>query len=79
MEKLEFNKAFGQFLKEKRIERGWSQVDLASELGNNFQNISRIERGELTPTIFWIQKLAKSFDCKPSELLDEFEKKILNK
>lgn len=73
MDKLEFNKAFGTFLKEKRITKGWSQIDLASELGNNPQNISRIERGELTPTIFWMQKLADAFDCKTSQLISEFE------
>ena len=76
MEKLEFNKAFGLFLKNKRCLKGWSQIDLASLLGNNSQNISRIERGELTPTIFWFQKLAKAFDCCPSEFLKDFEDSI---
>lgn len=76
MEKLEFNKAFGAFLKSKRCAKGWSQTDLASELGNNSQNISRIERGELTPTIYWLQKLAKAFDCCASQLLKDFEDSI---
>jgi transcriptional regulator with XRE-family HTH domain len=74
MDKLEFNLAFGRFLKSKRIKKNWSQLDLASILGNNPQNISRIERGELTPTIFWLIKLSSAFECKPSELLSEFEK-----
>ncbi len=73
MEKLDFNRAFGNFLRSKREQKLWSQTDLASELGNNAQNISRIERGELTPTIFWLQKLAKAFDCTASQLLHEFE------
>jgi len=76
MEKLEFNKAFGLFLKNKRCLKGWSQTDLASLLGNNSQNISRIERGELTPTIYWFQKLANAFECCPSEFLKDFEDSI---
>jgi ribosome-binding protein aMBF1 (putative translation factor) len=78
MNKLEFNIAFGKFLKVKRNQKSWSQTDLASELGNNAQNISRIERGELTPTIFWLQKLAKAFDCCASQLLLEFEENVNN-
>lgn len=73
MEKSEFNKAFGKFLRAKREQKCWSQTDLACELGNNAQNISRIERGELTPTIYWLQKLAKAFECSASSLLAEFE------
>ncbi|MBC9813100.1 helix-turn-helix transcriptional regulator [Crocinitomicaceae bacterium CZZ-1] len=76
MEKSEFNRAFGRYLKEKRIKKGWSQTDLASALGNNPQNVSRIERGELTPTIYWMEKLAMAFDCKSSEIMAEFEKNI---
>jgi transcriptional regulator with XRE-family HTH domain len=76
MEKLEFNKAFGLFIKKKRTLKGWSQTDLASLLGNNSQNISRIERGELTPTIFWFQKLANAFDYSASEFLKDFEDSV---
>ncbi len=73
MNKSEYNKTFGVFLKQKRVAKKWSQTDLASHLGNNSQNISRIERGELTPTIFWIEKLATAFGIKTSQLMSEFE------
>ena len=73
MDKSEFNKKFGEFLKMKRIEKNWSQTDLASMMENNYQNISRIERGELTPTIYWVQKLSKVFELSISELFKEFE------
>jgi transcriptional regulator with XRE-family HTH domain len=73
MDKNEFNILFGQFLKNKRIIKGWSQMDLAAILGNNSQNISRIERGELTPTIFWFQKLANAFNSTPSDFMKDFE------
>lgn len=73
MDKLQYNKLFGEYLRNKRISKGWNQNDLASILGNNSQNISRIERGELTPTIYWMEKLATAFECKPSEIMAEFE------
>jgi transcriptional regulator with XRE-family HTH domain len=73
MNKSEFNKTFGLFLKQKRVSKNWSQTDLASIMENNAQNISRIENGNLTPTIFWIEKLAFAFDCKASQLILEFE------
>lgn len=73
MDKSEYTRDFGEFLKQKRTSKNWSQTDLASMLENNPQNISRIERGLLTPTIFWIAKLSLVFECNVSELLSEFE------
>ncbi len=73
MNKSDYNKLFGVFLKYKRESKGWTQTDLASFIGNNSQNISRLERGEITPTIYWLEKLAEAFTCKVSELLAEFE------
>lgn len=68
-----FDKKFGKFVKKKRLEKGWDQPELASRLGNNFQNISRLERGETTPTLFWCYKLAEAFELKLSDLLQEFD------
>lgn len=78
MDKEEYNRLFGQFVQKKRIEQNsWSQSDLASRMGNNFQNISRLERGEINPTLFWFTSLANAFEMKSSELLAEFEEFIL--
>lgn len=73
MDKSDFNQRFGAFLRHKRTVKGWSQSRLASELGNNSQNISRIERGELSPTLFWISKLADAFGDELSVLIKEFD------
>jgi ribosome-binding protein aMBF1 (putative translation factor) len=73
MDKSEFNQRFGAFLRYKRTVKGWSQSRLASEIGNNSQNISRIERGELSPTLFWISKLADAFGDELSSLIKEFD------
>lgn len=62
MEKAEFNTKFGQFVKDKRNERNWSQAELASRMNNNAQNISRLERGEISPTFYWVYELSLVFD-----------------
>lgn len=68
----QFDKKFGQFVKKQRIQRGWSQPDLAEKVGNNFQNISRLERGEISPTLYWCYKLADAFEMDMSDLIKEF-------
>jgi ribosome-binding protein aMBF1 (putative translation factor) len=67
----QFDKQFGSFVKKKREEMGWTQPELASRVENNFQNISRIERGEITPTLFWCYKLAQAFEMELPDLLKE--------
>jgi transcriptional regulator with XRE-family HTH domain len=71
--KEKFNKKFGQFVFKKRTELGMTQSKLASLIGNNAQNISRLERGEVSPTLYWLTLLAKAFEMKLSELIKEFE------
>ena len=48
MEKAEFSLLFGAYIKKLRQENNMTQPELADKLGNNFQNISAIERGEFT-------------------------------
>lgn len=66
-----FDKQFGRYIKKKRIEKGWSQLELASRVENNFQNISRLERGDITPTLFWCYKLSEAFEMELSKMIEE--------
>lgn len=79
MEKSEanrkFDKLFGDYIKKQRVQRGWTQEHLADKIGNNFQNISRMERGEISPTLFWCTKLAAAFEVKLSTFLHGFNTK----
>lgn len=72
----QFDKYFGQYVKKKRIEKGWTQEELADKMDNNFQNISRLERGEITPTLFWCYKLAKVFDMPFEDIVKELNYKL---
>lgn len=73
MDKNQFNKLFGEFIRQKRIAKNWSQSELADKLNNNFQNISRLERGEISSTLYWIDGLAKAFGELLSDIIIEFE------
>ena len=67
----QFDKIFGEYVRKTREARGWSQTELAGRMDNNFQNISRIERGEITPTIFWCYKLAHVFEMDVLRMIEE--------
>lgn len=73
VEKSKFDKKLGVFIRQKRIEKGWSQQLLASKMGNNFQNISRLERGEVSPTLYWINELSEALEMNLSEFVEGFE------
>jgi transcriptional regulator with XRE-family HTH domain len=73
MEKAEFSLLFGAFIKKLRQENKMTQPELADKLGNNFQNISAIERGEFTITIYTAQKIANAFEISLSSLFKGFE------
>ncbi len=73
MDKEKFNKNFGKFIAAKRIELGITQSELAARMANNPQNISRLERGEISPTLFWVYNLSIALEIKLHELLKEFE------
>jgi len=74
--KLEkFKTEFGEHVRKKRLAKGWSQEKLADLMGNNAQNISRLERGRINPSLFWCLHLAKAFDIKFCEFVADFEVK----
>lgn len=61
IEKTE-EQALGLRLKGARVERGWTQEQIAKELGLSVDQVGRIERGEVEPGLRlgarWAQKCA---------------------
>lgn len=55
-------------LKEMRIARGLSQLQLAKLSGVSYGYISELENGKKSPTLDILCKLAKALDCKTEEL-----------
>jgi transcriptional regulator with XRE-family HTH domain len=72
MEKTAFNKALGIYIRKVRLEKGLTQQMIADKMGLDFQYISRIERGLISPTLFWLSELSKALDCKDTEFYNGF-------
>ncbi len=60
----------GQRIKELRIKKGLSQIELAAELNYEKSNMSRLESGRVNPKIATLHNVAKAFGIKLHELLD---------
>jgi transcriptional regulator with XRE-family HTH domain len=57
-----------------RKERQWTQEQLGEKAGLTYKFVGQIERGEVSPTLDSLDKLAKAFGVTAGELLS-FEKK----
>jgi transcriptional regulator with XRE-family HTH domain len=71
MDKAAFNKLFGEFVRKKRLEQKLSQPQLSYKMGLDYQYISRVERGLISPTLFWIYGLAKALDMSMIQFVSE--------
>lgn len=73
------SKSLGKKIRQIREARGLTQSELAErcELSDNF--IGLLERGENSPSIFTLEKLARALNVSPSELfaLDKSSDKAL--
>jgi transcriptional regulator with XRE-family HTH domain len=63
--KLEYQFLFGNAVLRARLKKGWTQKELASQVGTKQANISRIEGGLGNPTLELIQKVCQALDLEP--------------
>jgi transcriptional regulator with XRE-family HTH domain len=71
MNKLEFNKRLGEYVRKKRTSLKLSQPQLADRLGLDYQYISRLERGLISPTVYWVTLLSEAFEMLPQDFFLE--------
>jgi transcriptional regulator with XRE-family HTH domain len=62
--------AFGQTIRNTRMDKGISQEGLAHLAGVERSHMGKIERGEHQPNLGLIFRLARALDCAPGELLN---------
>jgi transcriptional regulator with XRE-family HTH domain len=72
MEKTTFNKVFGEFVREKRIALNLSQAQLSDKMALDYQYISSVERGLVSPTLYWIVGLANAMELPLETFIKEF-------
>jgi transcriptional regulator with XRE-family HTH domain len=58
-------------LKRLRKKRGWSQTQLAEQIGSHLSHINRIETGKYNPSLDVVQKLASTFDVTIDYLVSD--------
>ncbi|EHQ36203.1 helix-turn-helix domain-containing protein [Methanoplanus limicola] len=68
---------FGTLVKELRNQRDLSQEKLAAKTGLDRTFISLIENGKRNPTLLTLLKISGAFGLAPSELMLEFEKRLV--
>jgi putative transcriptional regulator len=68
-------KNFGKHLKYVRTQRGMTGVELAHRLRLDKQSISRIETGNVNPSIYLIQQICDVLDCELKDFFEEFQSK----
>ncbi len=60
-------------LKRLRKKRGWSQTQLAKQIGSHLSHVNRIETGKYNPSLDVVQKLASVFDVSIDYLISDTE------
>lgn len=65
----ELLRTLGERVRSLRVERGWSQEDLAAVCGRHFTYIGRIERGEQNVTLEVLYDVAAALGVSVAELL----------
>lgn len=61
---------FGDNLRKLRLEKGYSQEQLANELGVEVSQISRIERGVINTSIVMLHSISNILDFSVSKFFD---------
>ncbi|MDN4185460.1 MAG: helix-turn-helix transcriptional regulator [Dehalococcoides mccartyi] len=55
-------------LREHRLDKFWSQAELAKQAGIGADTVNRLENGKQNPSFITIRKLAKALEVKPEEI-----------
>jgi DNA-binding XRE family transcriptional regulator len=53
-----------------RLQKGWSQKQLATRVGTSQSYIARVEAGSIDPQVSTLRRLAEALDVQPGMLLD---------
>jgi transcriptional regulator with XRE-family HTH domain len=68
--------AFGAVVRERRLDSGLSQEELASAALVERSHMGKIERGEHLPNLLLVLRLADALAINPGELLDEVARRL---
>lgn len=64
-------KIIGEAIRERRRSRGWSQEELAERLDIHPNYLGEVERGEKSPSLELLVRLAGRLHCRVRDLVAE--------
>ena len=76
MQKKQININFGKKIRYLRENNGYNQYDFAIDCGISEAYYGRIERGEHTPSLELLHKIARTLGITLSDLVEDVEKLI---
>jgi transcriptional regulator with XRE-family HTH domain len=78
-QRKDIGRAFGQVLKELRLEAGLTQEELGFEAGVDRVYVSLLERGQRSPSLAVTFDLAKALGTTATDLVFQSEQRIASK
>ncbi len=63
-------KAFGNHVKELRLRKNLTQVDVSSRMNKDQQSLQRVESGNVSPSLYYLFELAEGLNIEPKELFN---------
>jgi len=63
-------KQFGEHVKNIRIAKGLTQIEVSSKMGKDQQSLQRVESGNVSPSLYYLFQLACGLQVDIKELLD---------
>ncbi len=64
---------FASVLRQLRVERGWSQEQLAERAELNRSYLGQVERGRAIPSLITLNKLATALEIRLSSIISRCE------
>ena len=62
---------FGKAIRQRRLNKGWSQMKLAAEANLHLTALGSIERGRRNPSLLTVFLIANALEVEPAELIAE--------
>jgi len=63
-------KKIGERIVELRLQKGWSQSDLARACSKDRQAIEKLENGKVNPTLYTLLEVANALEISLSKLVE---------
>ena len=73
MNKGVIQRKIGRIIRDKRIELGLTQDDLAKSIGKQRPAVQRLESGNVNPSIYFLREIAGGLKITLEELLKELK------